>query len=227
MVPLRCFAPALLLSLVTACGGSSTSTESSTPPDSGQAAAATAQTESAADGQAVLHADVAAAAKGSDVSKMKLRLDDSGAIVKQSVYHGDASRIAEPVKALATKEYPDGKPVRFENEWYAEHGPVHEVEVELPDGTHCEVAAKPDGALLYKECRVDPAKLDAAVTAAVEAAIPGGKILEAETKQGDGIDTLTIEVEAGGKEYYLIMSPTGEVSGKYQRVPAIVEVPVP
>ena len=219
MALMRPLAASLML-VLSACGGTTATTPDSTPP--ADAAPATVVDEgSAASGTATLHTAVAEAAKGAPkVEKMKLRLDASGAIVKQAVYHDDESRIAGPVLETAKKEYPDAKIMHYETEWYADRGDIHAVEVETKDGKHCEVAAKPSGELVYKECEESADTLPDAVKKAVDAAVPGGKVLEVETKQGDGIDEVTVEVEAGGKEYYLIMSAGGELKAKYLRVPA-------
>lgn len=218
--------PALAaLMLLAACGTSTVVTEkSSTPP--GTEAVATVDT-SVATGAAALQPGVAeAATQATGISKMKLRLDADGQWSKQSVYHGDESRIAEPVRALAAKKFPGGTATRYETEWYADHGEVHEVEVKTTDGKTCEVAAKPDGTELYVECHETEASLPAPVKDAVSTAYPDGKILEAERKTGPNLDEYTIEVQSGDAEYYLIVAPDGTLSKTLRRIPAIVEVVV-
>ena len=225
MRPLTLVLPVVLV--LPACGTSSTTTPETTPPADAAAATVVDEGPAAAGGTATLHASVAEAATGAPkVEKIKLRLDKSGAIVKQAVYHDDESRIAAPVLELAKKEFPGSKPVHFETEWYADLGDVQEVEVETADGKHCEVAAKPTGELVYKECGESPESLPDPVKKAVDAAVPGGKILEAESKKGPDVDQFSIEVESGGVEYYLIITPDGTMQHKLKRIPAIVEVPV-
>ena len=106
-------------------------------------------------------------------------------------------------------------------------GDVFEVEVDTKDGKRCAVAAKADGTEVYVECRVDPAELSEPIVKAVEALMPGGKIVEAESKKGPGIYEVSVEVESGGREYYLRVSPDGTLIQKLVRIPAIVEVPAP
>ncbi|MBL4685521.1 MAG: hypothetical protein JKY37_13080 [Nannocystaceae bacterium] len=182
----------------------------------------------AAAGEATaLQPGVAAAAQhATDVSKIKIRLDASGKIVKQSVYHGDESKIAAPVLALAAEKFPGSKPRRYETEWYADLGEVHEVEVETADGKTCEVAAKPDGTELYVECHEPHDSLSATVKTLISESYPDGKILEVESKTRPNVNEITIEIESGGVEYYVIVSPDGSNARTMRRIPAIVEVPV-
>ena len=210
---------------LSACGTVPPAGDGSTPPTAAQS---TATADAAPSGTAVtMHpAVVRAARQATDVSKMKVRLDAEGNVVKQSVYHGDASLIAEPVRKLAAERFPGATPRRYETEWYAEHGEVHEVEVDTKDGQQCELAAKPDGTELYVECHVAPTALPAAVAQAAADAVPGGKVVEAESKKGPNIDHFTVEVQLGDVEYYLVISPTGALQHKLRRIPAVVEVPV-
>jgi hypothetical protein len=169
---------------------------------------------------------IADAAKGATVERMKVRFDDAGAIVKQSVYHADRSGIPQAVLDLAEQTYPGGQTKHYETEHYADFGPVFEVEVETADAKLCEVAARPDGELVYTECRIDAGELPEPVSARVSATFPEGKILEAERKSGPEADEFTVEVEVGGREFYLRIAPDGTLIGKLVRVPAIVELPI-
>lgn len=169
---------------------------------------------------------IADAAKGSGVERMKVRFDDAGAIVKQSVYHGDKSGIPQPVLDLAEQTYPGSQPKHYETEHYAEFGQVFEVEVETADAKLCEVASRPDGELVYTECRIDVGELPEPVSARVSATFPDGKIIEAERKSGPEHDEFTVEIEAGGRQFYLRIAPDGSLIAKLVRVPAIVELPV-
>lgn len=217
--------PVLVGLLLTACG-TTTATESATrPPD---AAAATVIDDGGAEASTRIDPTISkAATSAKGVTKIKLRLDASGNLVKQAVYHGDEGRISAQVRELAVAKFPGGTAEYYESEFYAEHGEVHEVEVKTADGKHCEVAAKPDGTELYVECHIAESELPPAVSNTVAATIPGGKILEAEKKTSKAGDTFTVEIESGGTEYYLILSASGELQHKLRRIPAIVEVPVP
>jgi hypothetical protein len=175
---------------------------------------------------AALTKPIADAAKSPTVVRMKVRFDDAGAIVKQSVYHGDRSIIPQPVLDLAEQTYPGSKVMHYETEHYADFGPVSEVEVETADAKLCEVAARPDGELVYTECHIGVGELPESVSARVKATFPEGKILEAERKSGPDVDEFTIEVEVGGQQFYLRIAPDGTLTAKLVRVTAVVELPV-
>ena len=197
-----------------------TETPAPTPTEAVDVAAPTPQ------GGVALHMQIVEAARDAKgVEKVKLRVDDSGAIVKQTVYHADASRIPGPVQELAKKEFPGSKAVSYETEVYADVGEIFEVEVQTKDGKRCEVAANAEGVLRYKECHVKPKELPKEVSAKIKELHPKGKILEAETKQGPDIDEITIEVKDGGRELYMRIKPDGTVIQTLFRVPAVFEVP--
>jgi hypothetical protein len=174
-----------------------------------------------------VHADIIATSRSAKgVEKVKLRTDAAGKLVKQAVYHLDASRVPEPVKELAKKEFPGSKPVRYETEIYADIGAVFEVEVQTKDGKRCEVAANAEGVLRYKECRVKAKELPMEVTRKLGELHPKGKIVEAETKKGPEIDEVTVELQEGGRAFYVRLQPDGTVIQTLLRVPAVLEVPV-
>jgi hypothetical protein len=195
-------------------------------PPTTQPCEATAANDTGAGGASALTQSVADAGKGATVERMKVRFDDGGAIVKQSVYHGDRSGIPQAVLELAERTFPGSKPRRYETEHYADFGPVFEVEVDTADNEMCELASRPEGELVYTECRIDAAELPEPVSARVGATFPDGKILEVEKKSGPEIDEFTIELEAGGRQFYLRIAPDGALLGKVVRVPAIIELPV-
>jgi hypothetical protein len=198
-------------------------TSTQAPGDGAPAVAASDVADSG--GAAFTTAIVRTAAEATDVQTMKIRIGADGRVLKQSVYHGDASAIPEPVRALAQEQFPGAKALRYETEHYADLGAVYEVEVESAEGKLCEVAAKADGSLVYIECQEDPGSASDAIRSAIEAAIPGATIKELETKKGPNLDEVSVEVEAGGREYALRMKPDGTVLEKRRRIPAIVEVP--
>ncbi len=180
-----------------------------------------------ASGGATVDAEmVKIASKPGAATKFKIRVDASGALAKQSLYHGDAESIPASVRTLAEKRWAGGKISSYETELYTEHGRVHEVEVTTADGGKCELAVKTDGTELYEECEIASDKIPQPVTAKVGELFPGGKILEAETKKGPTMDELTVEVEMNGQEYYLRVKPDGTVLAKLLRIPAVLEVPV-
>lgn len=218
----------LLGIFATACA--TTTAIDDTPSSQPEANPHTVTADSSTEGAAKLGMDptlVQAAMGASKIDKIKLRIDEDGSFVKQAVYHDNAAAIPEVVKAKALEVFPGAKIVFYESEHYADAGVVHEVEVETTDGRHCEVSATPDGTLRYQECHLDPAKLPAPVAAKIAELYPSAKILEAEHKQGPSIDALTVEVEDGGREFYVQLSPAGEVQSIHLRVKAIVEIPQP
>lgn len=206
----------LPLALLLACGpkGSGTTVPTDTAPTINAAPAAVLDGE-------IVHTAISAA----DVQKVKIRVDADGGIVKQSLYHGEASALPTKVLELAKTRFPGSTVRHYETELYADRGRVYEVEVD-DGGKLCEVAATPEGALVYVECELDPTTLSAELKAAVEREAPGGKVLEAETKQGSDIDEVTVEVEVDGRELYLRLEPDGTLVQKLRRIPAIVEVPI-
>lgn len=214
---------ALVLSLLLA--GCATTSEGATETPAA-APAASMQADVAVTSGGLHDAVAKAAITAKTVEEFEFRLDEQGALVKQAVYHDDASAISDAVKAKAQEVFPGGTITHYETEWYAGVGDVQEVEVKTADGRECEVAALPDGTLRYEECKLDLASLPTQITEAIESAYPGGKILEAETKKGPDLDVVTVEVEAGGTEYYVHMAPDGEIQSVHKRVEAIVEIPV-
>jgi hypothetical protein len=169
---------------------------------------------------------VKTAISATTVQKAKIRVDASGGIVKQSLYHDQASAIPAKVLELAKAKFPSGAIRHYESELYADRGRVYEVEVD-DGGTHCEVAATPEGVEVYVECEVDPATLSAEAKATIEKVAPGGKVIEAETKKGPELDEITVEVETAGGELYLRLRADGSLVQALRRIPAILEVPLP
>ena len=218
----RTLAPLILTLLVAGCA---TAPEGATQTPTAPPARSMSPDVGASSGG--LHEAIARAAiTAKTVEEFEFRLDERGALVKQAVYHDDASAISDAVKAKALELFPGATISDYETEWYAGVGEVQEIEVETADGRECEVSALPDGTLRYEECELDLASLPTQITAAIASAYPGGKILEAETKKGPDLDVITVEVEAGGTEYYVHMAPDGEIQSVHKRVEAIVEIPV-
>jgi hypothetical protein len=208
------------LALLLACGPKGAGT--TTPQAGGAGTSAPASAPAAA-----LDAEIVKTAiTATTVEKLKIRVDADGGIVKQSVYHDKADALPAPVLELAKTRFPNATVRHYETELYADRGRVYEVEVD-DGGKACEVAATPEGAEVYVECEVDPGTLSAEVKAGVEKAAPGGKILEAETKKGPGIDEITVEVEVGGRELYVRLRSDGSLVQVLRRLPAVVEVPLP
>jgi hypothetical protein len=71
------------------------------------------------------------------------------------------------------------------------------------------------------------AEIPAPVKAAIDARLPGGKVVEIETKKGPTMDELSLEVEHEGKLHYLRLRPDGGLIAHFHRVPAEIDVPVP
>jgi len=206
----------------------STATETTDPSTQPPAAASAVAAPSGASGTATLDAEIAqTAVRAARVDEIKLRLADDGRVLKQSLYHGDAASIPQPVKDLAAERFPKAAIKGYETELYADLGRVYEVEVLEEGSMPCEVAATPEGKEVYTECEIDPATLSAAAKATLDALAPGGTILEAETKVGEGVDETTVEVETAGGELYVRLDSAGALIQAMRRIPAVVEVPLP
>lgn len=214
------------LALLPLALGCSTATDG-TPKSPQTSTSATTNADVAVSASGLHEAVAQAAMTAKTVEEFEFRLDDRGALVKQAVYHDNASAISEAVKAKAMEVFPGATIESYETEWYADVGEVHEVEVKTAEGQACEVSATPDGTLRYTECELDLAKVPAQITAAIASAYPHAKILEVETKQGPAMDIVTAEVDVDGAELYLRMKPDGALESVHKRVEALVEIPVP
>lgn len=220
---MRRLSTALLLSTLSA--GCATTSEIASPAASEPSSGSMSADVAAPSGG--LHETVARlAVTANTVEEFEFRLDENGAMIKQAIYHDDASAVSEAVKAKALELYPGATIVAYETEFYADAGIVHEVEVKTADGQECEVSATPDGTLRYQECELEMADVPAHISAAVKSAYPEGKLLEVETKKGPGLDVMTAEVESGGARYYLTMSADGTIEAVHKRIEALVEIPI-
>ena len=166
-------------------------------------------------------------AGGGQAIKFKVRVDERGASMKQSLYHGDGSGFPAPVLALANERFAGAKIERYESELYADLGRIYEVELTTTDGRRCEVAASAEGKEHYTECRLTPETMPPAIRDAIAKLYPDGKVLEVETKKGPTVDEVTVEVQlAAGGEHYVRLAPDGQLIARYARVPAGLEVPL-
>ncbi len=170
---------------------------------------------------------VAAAVTAAGVTKVKIEAESDGTIREMSLYHNDAAALPAAVTALREAQFPGSKVRNYETEFEREHGRVFEIEVTTKDKQECELSAKPDGTLVYTECHVAAKTLAPGVVAAIEKAVPGAKITEAEKKTyPDGRVVTSVEVTAGGKEHELYFE--GEAMIRHELVLAAeLEVPVP
>ncbi len=167
------------------------------------------------------------ASSAATLERLEFRLDESGAVIKQAVYHDARAALPEPVLAHAEREFPGGRVLHYESERYAELGPVHEIELETVDGRECELAGRADGSLLYTECAIDPSGLPEAVAAALAVAVPDAAVVKAKHKRVVGAEPRFI-VELGaseGRSLVLQLSPEGAVLAKHWRMRAVVELP--
>jgi hypothetical protein len=211
--------------LLLGCGTSAATTPATETPQAVPPTTASADTVARAAGLDAEIVETAAAA--TKVDKMKVRVEDDGQIVKQSLYHFDANAIPKPVRDLAASEYAESTPVRYETEWYADVGRVFEVEVETKDGKHCEVAATADGTKRYTECRIEAAQLPSEVAATVHGIAGEHAILEAEHKVATDGESYSVEIDDPAGVLYVKVAADGSVIGKYRQVPGVIEVPVP
>jgi hypothetical protein len=114
--------------------------------------------------------------------KMKLELEVDGSVRKLAVYHDEVGAVPAAVIARASEVFPGAKVRSYESEYYRDLGRVFEVEVETAGGQRCEVSAREDGALVYKECELDVKAMPPEIVAALERDAPGRKLLEVERK---------------------------------------------
>lgn len=168
---------------------------------------------------------VEAASSFKGVHKAKLRVDKTGKITKQALYHNDPSKVPAAIRKLTEEKFPGAKVVEYELEHYSDVGWVHEVEVKAKDGRECEVSAKEDGTLHYVECKIRTGDMPKPVAAAVKKRLPKGKVVEAETKKGPTIDFVHVKVKVGQTVHYLQCRPTGEIANHWLRIPAAIDVP--
>ncbi len=170
---------------------------------------------------------VAAAASAAGVIKFKIEAEADGSIRELSLYHNDATALPAAVTALREAQYPGSKVRAYEIEYDRDHGRVFEIEVTTKDKQECELSAKPDGTLVYNECHIAPKTLAAGVVSAIEKAVPGAKITEAEKKTyADGKVVTSVEVTAGGKQHELYFEGEGLIRHELV-IQGELEVPLP
>jgi uncharacterized membrane protein YkoI len=167
---------------------------------------------------------VALATRLPGVQKLRIRTAASGKIEKLALYHLDASQVPPGIRKLAEEKLPGAKVRRYETELYADKGRAYDVEVTSADGKECEVAALASGAFLYSECALKLDELPSVVRAAALKLVPRGELVEAEKKQGPGVDEFTVEVKSAGLIHYLRLGPAGETLWHGLRVPSYVEL---
>lgn len=114
--------------------------------------------------------------------KLKLELEADGSVRKLAVYHDNAGDLPAAVTARASEVFPGAKVRTYESEYYRDLGRVFEVEVETADGQSCEVSAREDGTLVYKECELDAKAVPAEITAALARDAAGRDVQEVERK---------------------------------------------
>ncbi|MEM1348207.1 MAG: hypothetical protein AAGI01_06625 [Myxococcota bacterium] len=165
-----------------------------------------------------------------DVSQVRMYFGEGGAQRKTAVYHLDASKVPAPVLELAKKQFPDATVTSYELEKYAALGVIHEVEVNTKDGSKAEVAARADGTLVYVETVQKPSEdvPKAPVRAAVEAAVPGAQITAVEVKDGPNLHEYRVKATLEGQqaEHVFVFDKSDQLTARYMRFPAKIELPV-
>lgn len=209
-----------------ACGSSQQCSECPAVPTSSTTEEGSTAPDGAGPGR--LDAElVALAMRAGRVERIRVRTDEQGNVIKLAVYHHEESEVPEAVRQLAEERFPEAEVRYYESEVYADIGRVYEVEVNTSEGRECEVSARADGSLVYVECEIEAADIPAPVAEAVARLVPNGEIIEAESKEGPGLNAVHVEVRAeDGREHYLRFSPAGELIGHSLRIQATIEVPV-
>ena len=169
-------------------------------------------------------ADLAARAAGTE--EVRLSLAEGGAVAGLAVFHSDAERTPEPVRALAVEEFPGATVLRYRAELLADIGRGFEVELLTVEGAEVAVAARSDGTLVFRRTAVAFADAPEPVRKAVEAALPGGKVVDTAREQGPEIDRFLVDVRAGGRPHLLRLDPAGKVLDHVLRVPGLVDLPL-
>lgn len=152
---------------------------------------------------------VRAAAAGA--RKLELELEADGSVRKLAVYHDDAAALPAAVTAKAAEVFPGSTVRGYETELYRDLGRVFEVEVVTRDKQPCELSAREDGALVYKECELDAKSLPPEISAAVTRDAAGRKLLEVERKEyADGKVEFIAEVGPAGTSPAPKKKPKGD-----------------
>ncbi|MCA9527792.1 MAG: hypothetical protein KC549_16010 [Myxococcales bacterium] len=168
--------------------------------------------------------DTAVAAEGT--TELRVYLGPAGTVRGLAVYHGDRGRIPPAVLARGDAVFPGKSAISFESEWHA-IGPVFEVEYDLGDGQHGEIAATADGTLLYTERTLPIDAVPASLQQAALARVGGGEIVSAETKASAGQTATELKVKHGDRTHVVSLADDGRVLWHAVRFMAQVEVPVP
>ncbi len=169
---------------------------------------------------------VAVAIRADGVYRMRVVTDGSGEIQKLAIYHNDAEEIPEAVRTAAQERFPGAEVRNYETEVYADVGRVFEVEVTTAEGRDCEISCRPDGSLVYVECRVPTDEVPAWVLAEATRLLPDGEVVEAETKEGPGINEVHLEVRVEELIHYLVFVSEDAPIRHSLRIPATIEIPV-
>ena len=170
---------------------------------------------------------MAAAAQSETAKEVELILDGSGAITKIAVEDTNGDKTPPALRKLAEATFPGSTLGRYEQEIYPDRALVHEVEVKTADGKTCEVSANEAGVLRYSECNLKPEEIADAARKALDAALPGAEIVEAELRRTPGNpDEYRIEVTSGARKWYFRISPEGTVLERAIRVEAEITIPV-
>lgn len=159
-----------------------------------------------------------------DAREVTVEMGPEGQVRKLVLAHGDASKIPAAVLELTEATFPESTIVAYEWEYYLDGGEAHEIEVKNAEGIACEVSAKPDGSLRYKECEIPTSEIPEAMQAKIEEMIPGAEILEAETKEGPAEGYTSIKVKKDGQVHYLRFDTDGTFRERARRLPSVVKV---
>ena len=172
---------------------------------------------------------LATAQRSGEVQELRVYYGKDQRPRKIAVYHQRAELVPEPVKAAALAQFPDAKIVKYEHEYYADIGVVHEVELETTDGKDVEVSAFADGTVYYVEQPVELESLAESAREIIAQKVPGGVIEELEHKKGPELELYQARVapEGGGAaKHYLVFDAAGNLVRHNLRYPAYIEVPV-
>src|SRR5262245_45557777 len=168
---------------------------------------------------------MAAAAQWDTVKEVEIAIDGAGNMTKVAVEQSSGDKAPEALRKLVETTYPGGTITEYEQEIYQDNVLVHEVEVKTADGKECEISATEAGVLRYTECKLKPEELAEPVKKAIEAAVPGAEITEAEVrKTPDGVEEFRIELKGKTGKWYLRLKGDGTMIARARLVEAEIAI---
>ncbi len=163
-----------------------------------------------------------------NATKVEIEVHADGSIRELALYHNDADKLPEAVRAKAEEVYPGATIKGYESEVEGpERREVFEVELKTAEGQDCEVEATATGELIYTECEIEVSALSEELKAAALKALPGAAIEEVEVIEysGDRPKETVVEAKIGDATHKLVFID-GELSRHVREIKAELEFDV-